>query len=74
MEIYRLNASLNWDQEENSSPWDLGKSNIELSMCCYPHRKIRIPIEYFSNLIILVIYKMKQDNMVILSVGSITIA
>ena len=44
MEVYRLNASLNWDSEHEGNPWDLSYANIDIAFNLFPTDRIQIPV------------------------------
>ncbi|KAG2382967.1 hypothetical protein C9374_004934 [Naegleria lovaniensis] len=48
MEIYKLNASLNWDSYEDTHPWDLDYATFDVSMRLYPTHSIQLPINFIQ--------------------------
>eukprot|EP01080_Neovahlkampfia_damariscottae_P002944 gene2944-4954_t len=49
MEVYRFNASLNWDSEHDANPWDLSYANIDIGFNLFPTDRIQIPVTYFQD-------------------------
>lgn len=48
MEIHKLNASLNWEGEYESNPWDLRYANVDLAARVYPTSTIQVPLAYIQ--------------------------
>jgi hypothetical protein len=46
MEVYRLNASLNWDSNFEANPWDFEFANIDIAARCFPTENLQLPIRY----------------------------